>query len=213
LEFRHNPVDPEEAGLKPVWAPAVKEMPNLMTRMTIYLHNHGDKSDLSRLKHSVTSPFMALDGTCLLFLRTLEQVTLRWYMEYGASDPYLTKRFCKKVIGPSRVCLERFSGLKVEESMECLYFHMEQNSDVTLAFPLRQDGTSLVSSGKIFNILPIQASKYNVSRIVRCRDLCHLLTIMSSSTFMAGSNWMGNNKPLIPNHLRIFSIVIRSRTH
>jgi hypothetical protein len=213
LEFRHNLIDPKEAGLKPVWAPAAKEMPNLTTRMTIYLHDHGDKSDVSRLKQSVIFQFMGLDGTCLLFLRKLEQVTVRRYMEHGTSDLYSTDRFYKKVTGPSRVSLERFSGIKVEKSMECLYFHVEQHSGVTLAFPLKQDGTPLVSTGKIFNILSIQPSKYNVSQIVRCLNSCPLLTTMSSSTSMVGSKWMENGNPLIPNHLSTFCIAIRPRTH
>ncbi|CAJ0547168.1 Ff.00g017950.m01.CDS01 [Fusarium sp. VM40] len=161
LEFRHNLVDSKDAGLKPVWAPAAKEIPSLMTRMTIYLHDHGDKSDVFRMKHFLTGQFMDLRGTCLLFLRKLEQVTVRRYIEHGTSDPYSTDRFYKKAIGPSRVSLEWFSGDKVEKNMECLYFYIERNSDVTLAFPLRQDGTPRDSDGKIFNILPIQASNYN----------------------------------------------------
>ncbi|KAM0213029.1 hypothetical protein ACHAQD_009471 [Fusarium lateritium] len=158
LDFRHNLLDPKQAGLKPVWAPASKELPNIMT---VYLHDHGDYSDVSRLRQSVTSQFMNLDGTCLLFLRALEQVTVRWYVEHPTSDRHYTKRFCKKAIGPSRVSLERFSGLKVEKSIERLYFHIQRNLDVTLAFPLRLDGTSLISGGKIFNILPIRTSMYN----------------------------------------------------
>ncbi|KAI6758771.1 hypothetical protein HG530_011011 [Fusarium avenaceum] len=160
LEFRHNLVDPE-AGLKPIWAPAAKEVPNLMTRMTIYLHDHGDISEVFRLKHFLTAEFMDLRGTCLLFLRKLEQVTVRRYIEHVTSDPFSTDRFYKKVIGPSRISLEWFSGKKVEKRLECLYFYIEQNEDVTLAFPLGQVGTPLVFCGQIFNILPIQPSKYN----------------------------------------------------
>ncbi|KIL94319.1 hypothetical protein FAVG1_02882 [Fusarium avenaceum] len=141
LEFRHNLIDPE-AGLKPIWAPAAKEVPNLMTRMTIYLHDHGDVSEVFRLKHFLTAEFMDL-------------------REHGTSDPFSTDRFYKKAIGTSRVSLEWFSGNKVEKNIECVHFYIKQDSDVTLAFPIRQDGTPRVSKGKIFNILPIQASNYN----------------------------------------------------
>ncbi|KAM0317327.1 hypothetical protein ACHAPQ_011043 [Fusarium lateritium] len=160
LEFRHNRVDPKEVGLKPVWAPAAKEIPNLTTRMTIYLHDHGDKSDVSRLNRSVMSQFIGLDGICLLFLRTLEQVTMRWYEGYGMSFYYKTK-FYKKMIAPSRVSLKTSSSGKVGRVIKCLFFHIQRNSDVTLAFPLKRDGTLSVSSGKIFNILPFRASMYN----------------------------------------------------
>lgn len=200
LEFRHNLVNPE-AGLKPIWAPAGKEVPNLMTRMIIYLHDHVDKSEVFRLKHFLTAEFMDLGGTCLLFLRKLEQVIVQRYIEHGTSDPYSTDRFYKKAIGPSRVSLDWFSGNKVEKNIECLHFYIKQDSDVTLAFPLRQDGTPRVSDGSIFNVLPIQASNYNVSQTVRYRNLCRLLNSVSSSTFMAGSNWMGNSKPLILNRI------------
>ncbi|KAF5666653.1 hypothetical protein FHETE_6152 [Fusarium heterosporum] len=158
LEFRHNIVNPENGGLRPIWVPLIKNIPDSTTRMAIHFHDHGDGEDVKRLQKTIFSQFENLDGICLLFLRRLQDIKVAFYNENGVLNR--SKRFSAKRQGQGKVFLSANHGTKEESNQNQLY-HIVREGPVVLAFPLTSQRTPYILEGSICTILPFRKSQYS----------------------------------------------------
>uniref|UniRef100_A0A0D2XJC6 Uncharacterized protein n=1 Tax=Fusarium oxysporum (strain Fo5176) TaxID=660025 RepID=A0A0D2XJC6_FUSOF len=72
FEFQHNIFDLTDSLMRPVWVSPAKTTPVNLTRITLYLHDQGDKNDVENLRNIVHSLFEGLHEATPLFLKDLE---------------------------------------------------------------------------------------------------------------------------------------------
>ncbi|CVL01440.1 uncharacterized protein FPRN_11559 [Fusarium proliferatum] len=148
--------------VRPTWVTPSAPIPDELTRMAIYFHDNGTEEDLERLKNIILEQFERLKGESLLFLRTLQRITVQLYGKGGELRE--SKQFNKLLMKDNRVLLES----SINESKKSEIYYVTDNRtggrrNVTLAFPLTEEGKPLIDTRKknIFNVLPFNGSGYN----------------------------------------------------
>lgn len=165
FEFEHNGEEAEGRKIKPMWVAPVDDVPETLTRMTLYLHDQVDDKDL---KDAVLSQFEQLSGISLLFLKRLQRIIVEFY----DTDSKLrkSKHFRKEKLDDCRVSIEGISIIERKKATDSQIYHVAEQpaesleTGVVLAFPLDKDYKPTICPMKkeVFNILPITFTKYNV---------------------------------------------------
>ncbi|SPJ70393.1 uncharacterized protein FTOL_00121 [Fusarium torulosum] len=167
FEFEHNGDETGSKKMKPVWVAPVDDVPEALTRMTLYLHDQGDDKDLKCLRGTLLSQFEQLSGTSLLFLKKLQRITVEFYNTDGKLQK--SKHFRKEKLDDCRVSIEGISIIEGRQATDSKIYHVAEQpaeslaTSVVLAFPLDKDYKPMARHEKkeVFNILPITLTKYN----------------------------------------------------
>ncbi|RKK76347.1 hypothetical protein BFJ69_g6997 [Fusarium oxysporum] len=168
FEFQHNIFDLTDSLMRPVWVSPAKTTPVNLTRITLYLHDQGDKKDVENLRNIVHSLFEGLHEATPLFLKDLELVSIKFS---DSSDTiYRSKNLRKEKVDEHRVRIS-VTSIECGEASTCsqLYHITEEpvergTTEVILAFPLTDDFKPLVDdliTGQCFNFVPLHPSKYS----------------------------------------------------
>ncbi|WKT41484.1 hypothetical protein QSH57_006290 [Fusarium oxysporum f. sp. vasinfectum] len=168
FEFQHNIFDLTNSLMRPVWVSPAKTTPVNLTRITLYLHDQGDKKDVENLRNIVHSLFEGLHEAIPLFLKDLELVSIKFS---DSSDTiYRSKNLRKEKVDEHRVRIS-VTSIECGEASTCsqLYHITEEpvergTTEVILAFPLTDDFKPLVDdliTGQCFNFVPLHPSKYS----------------------------------------------------
>ncbi|KYG13736.1 hypothetical protein FVEG_13982 [Fusarium verticillioides 7600] len=174
FEFRHNRNDPGLGMVRPIWVKPTETIPSPLTRTTLYLHDRGDEDEIEHLKTVIIMQFDDLQETRLLFLRKLRNIQR-------------SKQFTKKKIDDCRISLETAVASADKSSTTSQMYHITKqlatrlaqsesrdaatteearksltSAEVVLAFPLRIDYQSYISTRKqeLFAFLPLRTSGY-----------------------------------------------------
>ncbi|KAI1353752.1 hypothetical protein F5Y01DRAFT_50390 [Xylaria sp. FL0043] len=160
----------------PVWQESAETLDGSFTRITLFLHQHDDKSIQEQRYNEIVSQFNELRGTVLLFLQNLREIRITVYE--GSSNLESRTQYTK--FGTNPVAIRKTSQLgkdpKVDEyrwyhvtkrmvsnvpaSENRTYADGESSADATteivLAFPLVGDPTPLVEDQDVFAFLPMR---------------------------------------------------------
>ncbi|EXM15927.1 hypothetical protein FOTG_15716 [Fusarium oxysporum f. sp. vasinfectum 25433] len=190
FEFQHNIFDLTDSLMRPVWVSPAKTTPVNLTRITLYLHDQGDKKDVENLRNIVHSLFEGLHEATPLFLKDLELVSIKFS---DSSDTiYRSKNLRKEKVDEHRVRIS-VTSIECGEASTCsqLYHITEEpvergTTEVILAFPLTDDFKPLVDdliTGQCFNFVPLHPSKYNSNALVESIDNSFHLPNQVASAF------------------------------
>ncbi|KAM0245885.1 hypothetical protein ACHAP5_005035 [Fusarium lateritium] len=166
FEFERNG-DEVKNKMKPVWVAPIEDVPEALTRMTLYLHDEADDKGLQCLRDTILSQFEQLSGTSLLFLKKLQRITVEFY---NTDDkPEKSKHFRKAKLDDCRVSIEGISILEGRQTTHSQIYHVAEQpakslaTNVVLAFSLDKDYKPRIcrEQKEVCNILPITATKYN----------------------------------------------------
>ncbi|KAG5750594.1 hypothetical protein H9Q69_012662 [Fusarium xylarioides] len=155
-----------EGKIRPTWVSPLTSMLDTRTYMAIYFHDNGTEEDLKLLKGIILAQFEILEAESLLFLPGLLCITVEFYGKGGELRRW--KKFQKLLDEVHHASLKSKSddhGFVCEESQA---YHVTNQAtggrrNITLAFPLTEEGMPLISTRKtdIFNVLPCSSSNYN----------------------------------------------------
>ena len=199
--FRHEKGDSGLGMALPVWKEAEEELPSPLTRMTLHLHDKGDRNELQHLRQTIFQQLDDLQETCLLFLQNLKQIRVSFYEKDGRLKS--TKEFSAGKVDDQRVFLKTRSKQRNKPWMENRrYYHVTRHmasnlsrsdnreipdtkearraystAEVVLAFPLTMDSKPHIEKQQIFAFLPVRESNFTVSGMlpterVRTRGVC-----------------------------------------
>ncbi|KAJ9427185.1 hypothetical protein QL093DRAFT_2631144 [Fusarium oxysporum] len=210
FEFQHNIFDLTDSLMRPVWVSPAKTTPVNLTRITLYLHDQGDKNDVENLRNIVHSLFEGLHEATPLFLKDLELVSIKFS---DSSDTiYRSKNLRKEKVDEHRVRIS-VTSIECGEASTCsqLYHITEEpvergTTEIILAFPLTDDFKPLVDdliTGQCFNFVPLHPSKYSSGSaqnpVLRSRNLKHWRLISHVARPSADFE-DENNEPLLKDY-------------
>lgn len=178
--FKHGKGDSGLGMVLPIWVDTDEELPTPLTRMTLYLHEEGDPSELEHLRNTIFKQLNDLQETCLLFLRNLKQIHVSFYDGDGVQET--TKLFRVGETDNHRVFLETVSTNRDGEiTAKKKQYHVTRymasnlppsnnretsktessSAEVVLAFPLTDEFSPLSEKQQVFAFLPVRMSDFN----------------------------------------------------
>lgn len=184
--FKLEKDDPGLGMVRPIWQDTDEELPDNLTRMTLYLHEEGDPDDLEHLRTTIFKQLEDLQETCLLFLNHLEEIRIAFYDESGALE--MEKTFEADESGDYHRHLETITRARDgEETRSSRIYHVTKHSatglagsnnreaqeteegrvasstaEVVLAFPLSEDFEPVVEFQHVFAFLPVRQGDFKV---------------------------------------------------
>lgn len=183
--FNHEKGDPGLGMVLPVWQDSDDELPDPLTRMTLYLHEQGDPAEITHLRKTVFKQLEDLQETCLLFLRNLEEIRIDFYDESGATTR--SKSFKVNESGERNKHLDVTTWVPGGVTTSSLIYHVTRHSatglagsdnresqeteegraasstaEVILAFPLTENFEPVVESQHMFAFLPVRQGDFKV---------------------------------------------------
>lgn len=188
FEFRHKKSESGLGMVRPIWVDASETLDGPLTRMTLYLHEEGDRSEVGHLQDVIFRQLGDLQNNCLLFLRRLERIGVEFYDKNGHLKT--SRHIQKQKIDDHRVSVEEISTEDGEETFTSQIYHLTRKgatgltasdnrqvpdtddarlafakADVVLAFPLTDEYKPLISQGQdVFAFLPVRQLDYKVSQ-------------------------------------------------
>ena len=179
FSFTHNRGDSGMGMISPVWEDATEVLTSPLTRMTLYLHREAREDGI--LKESIRRQFSDIQETFLLFMKNLEQVSVRFHdgsgretscTSYGfryqgepvSNRAELTKTTVvhNKTTKASKLfhlCTYQATNLAKNENRT--YSDQEHSSrawstsQIVLAFPLTDNEIPIVEPQKLFVFMPV----------------------------------------------------------
>ncbi|KAF9773489.1 hypothetical protein IL306_008684, partial [Fusarium sp. DS 682] len=146
--------------VRPIWVTPAASMPDTLTSMTVYLLDQGAEEDLHRLKNIILAQFESLEAASLLFLGKIRRMTVEFYENGGRLRQ--SKQFHKIPTKDNRISIENTITKDGKESNQTQLYHVTvqevtggtRGRNVTLAFPLTEEGKPLINTGKqgLFNV-------------------------------------------------------------
>jgi hypothetical protein len=205
--FKHERGDLGLGMVLPVWMEAESAPQGPLTRMTLHLHQKGDREQLRHLRDTVFRQLAELQQTCLLFLHNLRQINVAFFDEEG--ELKTSKEYSVRDLGRHRVDLETISRNPVgTTATDKKHYHVTRHlatnlsrsegrelpstedanissssAEVVLAFPLTADSKPLLASQHVFAFLPVRESGFKVG-IMLCAIFVgrRVLTVDGSSS-------------------------------
>lgn len=185
--FKHAKGDSALSMGLPIWKETDEELPGPLTRMTLHLHEVGDREKLEHVRKNVYTQLSELQQTCLLFLRNLKKIKVNFYDEDGEETS--SRAFSIGNIDDHRVFLKAATKMpNCKPSTETRHYHLTRHvatglprsdnrelpdlddsntssstSEIILAFPITSDSCPIISGQDIFAFLPIRYSSFKVS--------------------------------------------------
>ncbi|KAJ4246269.1 hypothetical protein NW762_013620 [Fusarium torreyae] len=142
FELHHNKIDLKTGTVRPVWISSIENLPSLLTRMTLHLHNRDDEDFNEQWREIISTQFGNLQETSLLFLRKLQNITVEFYDGNGMLDR--SKQYRKQQTDKYRVSLETTSISGGGEMVQDQIYHVTKQTATGLA---QGDGSESVSEG------------------------------------------------------------------
>ncbi|KAF9762846.1 hypothetical protein IL306_003314 [Fusarium sp. DS 682] len=180
--FEHRPNGSGIGMIRPIWQEPTEELPQHLTRMTLYLHDEGDEQHIARQRESIRQQLRELNGDVLLFMRNLQEIRIT--IDDGATQA--STIFTKSHRIKNRITIEKTieKGDKSEtSSLEYIvikkqvsnlakntnrtYSKQEEEqkaysiADVVLAFPLSSDSVPIIEPQKLFAFLPVKHAGFS----------------------------------------------------
>jgi hypothetical protein len=81
--FEHRREEENLGMVTPIWQDAEEQLPDPLTRMTLYFHDTGDQAELEHLRDTIFQQLSDLDPSCLLFLRNIAKLRITFHDEKG----------------------------------------------------------------------------------------------------------------------------------
>jgi hypothetical protein len=188
--FLHRKGDSGMGMIKPVWQEPKEELPHPLTRITLFLHEYQDASELERNRQTIRQQFHDLQAALLLFLRKIRRIEALFYDEQDRQT-HGTVFSMKDTREVNRVVLERTSttgpilnGTVQETQVYHVTRHIARNlerneyrnlsrseeasmayanSEIILAFPLTDQSIPIIDPQEVFAFLPVRRMGFNVS--------------------------------------------------
>ncbi|KAK4235362.1 hypothetical protein C8A03DRAFT_36794 [Achaetomium macrosporum] len=183
--FKHDKGDPGLGMVTPIWEDGAEELPSPLTRMTLYLHDKGDPSELEHLRSIISEQLSALQPTCLLFLRNLKQIRVTFYGEDGQLKRARQFRLGDGIDHHSVFLETVITNGRGEETTEKRHYHVTRHlarnlarsenrdlpgaenhpesssrAEVVLAFPLTEYSQPIIERQEVFAFLPLRESPF-----------------------------------------------------
>jgi hypothetical protein len=188
--FEHRREEKNLGMVIPIWQDAEEQLPDPLTRMTLYFHETGDPAELKHLRNTIDQQLEGLDHTCLLFLRNIEKLRITFYDENGKVKT--SNEFRVGNTNGYRVALEATStSASGTRETETRHYHVTRHmasdlsksanrtvpgtdearsgssqAEVVLAFPLTADSQPLLEPQELFAFLPVRESDYKASLVM-----------------------------------------------
>lgn len=179
FSFTHRPGESGMGMISPVWEDTQEELEHPLTRITLHLHDTGDKESLAKTRGSIEEQFRGLQETFLLFMKNLRVIHVSFYNDNGdleQSASYTIDRprrnfavlkrvsthgdTIKEDVKQFHITTHEATNLARNDNRE--YSATEEStqayskSQVVLAFPLSETDVPLIARQDIFAFLPVR---------------------------------------------------------
>lgn len=184
--FQHKMGDSGMGMISPIWQDTEEEVPDGITRITLFLHDRGPDEFLAMQRKTTLQQFRDLQATFLLFLRNLRRIEVRIYNDAETEilsaiytmvyQPYHVVKLTKETRTggeTTHVDIQHFhitkrivAGLPKSENRN--YTEGEDLSkayaqaEIVLAFPLTADSIPVIEPQNVFAFLPIRRIGFSV---------------------------------------------------
>ncbi|KAM0408598.1 hypothetical protein ACHAPD_012074 [Fusarium lateritium] len=157
FEFQHNPADHDNGDMRPVWVTSVDTVPENVTRITLNLHDQGNKKEIQKLREVIASQFESLQKESILFLDDMEFMKIEYFDNDGKIRQ--SRHFQKEIMDEHRVSVKVTTVDSNEKHMDAQLYHVAEldyndETKLILAFPLTDDKRAK----KLFNLIPLGTS-------------------------------------------------------
>ncbi|KAM0556994.1 hypothetical protein ACHAPJ_005673 [Fusarium lateritium] len=180
--FEHHPNDTGIGMVRPMWEDTNENLPQHLTRITLYLHTKNDVENPARQRDNIRRQLCELNGDVLLFMRHLKEIRIV-IDEIGRQT---STTFTKSIDNQNRTTIlktvkegdklttssvdyfiseRRVDNLSRNENRE--YSEQEERekaysiADVVLAFPLSPDSIPIIKLQKVFAFLPVKIAGFS----------------------------------------------------
>ncbi|KPM39359.1 hypothetical protein AK830_g7176 [Neonectria ditissima] len=182
--FQHRIHDPGFGMIRPVWEEPTEQLRHPLTRMTLSLHDQGDKDQLSSQRETIHQQFNDLQENLLLFMRNLKEIRVAFFDADGEMETSTT--FSTQQTDANRVTLTKHvtHGGATTTTSKIYYLvrhtvgnlaknenlsysvHEEQTraystAEVVLGFPLTKDSVPIDMPQDVFAFLPMSHMGFN----------------------------------------------------
>ncbi|KIW90951.1 uncharacterized protein Z519_08734 [Cladophialophora bantiana CBS 173.52] len=183
--FQHRKGDTGMGIISPTWHEPEQILPDVLSRVTLFLHDSGDAAFLASQREMISAHFHELQDTFLLILKDIRKINLKFYdddqnvteevvhfLENSAHGSKAT--ITMKTITADRseqisrtYHVTRYITTGLEENTNREYSAEElvqkkySKSEIVLAFPLAPDSTPLVQSQDAFALLPLARLRFS----------------------------------------------------
>jgi len=190
FSFIHRMNDSGMGMVNPLWEEPVATLPRPLTRITLFLHEYQDPTELTRHRELIRRQFRELDAPLLLFLRNIRNISIFFYDENEVEE-WAVKFVQKTDSIANREILEtsdplaslgalpkkrvyhvtRYKATNLAKSENRALTAAEEarksyaTSEIVLAFPLTADSKPIIEPQKVFAFLPMRYVGFNVCAI------------------------------------------------
>jgi len=187
FNFQHRRGESGVGMISPVWQEPEEKLMRHLTRITLFLHEDGDAMTLRTERENIFQQFRELQGTILLFLKSIKQIEIKFY---DAGDSCISSTsYSTEVLPDSQncLCLRKVSITNGNGEESKKYFHItkhtatnlaqkenrtyseaEKNTreyataEVVLAFPLTENAIPIIEFQKVFTFQPVRNMGFKV---------------------------------------------------
>ncbi|KAF9876102.1 ino80 chromatin remodeling complex protein [Colletotrichum karsti] len=177
FSFRHKNGDSGMGMISPVWEDIEEELESPLTRITLHLHETGDKG-------AIRAQFEELQETVLMFLRNIRKVVVRFYDQDGQQLSSVTHTLTYPQ--EHRARLQRVEVVNGKSEEQITHFHITRHdadglsrnesrtysdaeeasrayekSEIVLAFPLSHSSAPIIEPQDVFAFLPVRKVGFN----------------------------------------------------
>ncbi|OJZ91020.1 hypothetical protein ASPFODRAFT_57246 [Aspergillus luchuensis CBS 106.47] len=114
--LQHRIGDSGMGMISPTWQEREEEVPNDITRITLFLHETGPEEILAKQRETTRQQFQELQATFLLFMKNIERIDVAFYDDES-------KETCSMLYSLEYLCKSR--GKLVDEKRENGHIHVD----------------------------------------------------------------------------------------
>ncbi|GAT22542.1 hypothetical protein RIB2604_01505780 [Aspergillus luchuensis] len=171
--LQHRIGDSGMGMISPIWQEREEEVPNDITRITLFLHERGPEEILAKQRETTRQQFQELQATFLLFMKNIERIDVAFYDDESketCSMLYSLEYLCKsrgKLLDEKRenghihvdtrhyhITKITLDKLPVSENRKCP--EASTKSEVVLAFPMTATSIPITEAQLLYAFLPIR---------------------------------------------------------
>lgn len=205
--FKHSRSDDGLGMVTPIWRNATESLPDPLTRISLQVDDEGKVQDIEHLRKTIFDQFEDLQQTCLLFLRNIKQIGIKFFDAHGqmyrsrtfnvtSSLPSTTIQLRSFIDGSTSTTSSTYhvtkstaTGIPARESSRTTDSvdqpPASDEGEIVLAFPLTMAAEPVIEHQYIFAFLPLEKSSFKVSINILVSDQASFVTdlIKTSSSY------------------------------
>ncbi|KAI1748144.1 hypothetical protein F4782DRAFT_384783 [Xylaria castorea] len=179
FSFKHKKGDSGMGMISPMWEETGEELPSPLTRLTLFLHNDGDKEMRAKTRQSIETQFEELQENLLLFMKNLKKIHVVFCDETSQEtsstvfsierprDTYAVLRKTRMSNGTTEESVKHFhvtthESTNLAKNESRTYSDVEERnrayakSQIVLAFPLSESQVPIAEPQDLFVFLPVR---------------------------------------------------------